>query len=176
MSIQDGAECGNIEIKNLHNELRKMKEFKEKYDREQIQLKKKLKKESKKKKKETEREAKEILKRRNENEFTAEDAAYIPALKTADKTQLEPCTHNPQCNLRDPKPPPFGPKTFAEAQLEDEIVKHESTEEFINYVKDFIKKEDGETFDDQIEKLEALKDYWSLKNQRILFLMILLKR
>ena len=73
-------------------------------------------------------------------------------MKTADKT---PCTYNPQCILRDPKPPPFGPKTFAEAQLEDEIVKHESTEEFINYVKDFIRKEDNETLDDQIEKLEA---------------------
>ena len=59
------------------------------------------------------------------------------------------------CILREP--PPFGPKTFTEAQLEDEIVKHESTEEFINYVKDFIKREDSESLDDQIEKLEALK-------------------
>lgn len=155
--VKDIERVKNIEIKNLHSELRKMNEFKEKYDREQIQLKKKLKKESKKKKKETEREAKEILKRRNENEVTAEDAACIPALKTADKTQLEPCTHNPQCILRDPKPPPFGPKTLAEFQMEEDIVKQESIEGFINYVKDFIKKEDGETFDDQIEKLEALK-------------------
>ena len=31
-------------------------------------------------------------------------------------------------------------------------------EEFIDYVKGFIKQEDGETLDDQLEKLEALKN------------------
>ena len=78
-------------------------------------------------------------------------------MKTADKTLLESCAHKPQCILRDPKPPPFGPITFAEFQLEAEIGKRGSIEEFINYVKDLIKLEDNETLDDQIEKLEALK-------------------
>ena len=41
--------------------------------------------------------------------------------------------------------------------MECEIAKHEALEEFIEYVKGFIKQEDGKTLDDQLEKLEALK-------------------
>ena len=49
--MKDLEKLKNTEIKNFHNDLRNMKEFKEKCEREQIQLKKKLKKENKKKKK-----------------------------------------------------------------------------------------------------------------------------
>ena len=54
--------------------------------------------------------------------------------------------------------PFLGPKTFSEYQLECEIAKQEAFEEFVEHVKGFIKQEDGETLDDQLEKLKALKE------------------
>ena len=60
--VQDVEKVKNIEIKKLQNELENLRNFKQKHDKEQAELKKKHKRENKKKKRELEKEAREKLK------------------------------------------------------------------------------------------------------------------
>ena len=152
--LKDLEKVKNIEIKGFQKELRSLKEFKEKYDKEQSELRKKQKKENKQRKKVAEREAKDKLEKKSLEESSVSEATASASLIFS----VESCHHIPQCILRSPSSPPLGPRTFLEYQLDCEIAKQEALEEFIDYVKGFIKQEDGETLDDQLEKLEALKN------------------
>ena len=71
--------------------------------------------------------------------------------------RLETCSHSPQCILREPRPTPFGPKTLKQSETESEIIKNEAVQTFMEHVRKFMKQEPGETLDDTIKKLEALK-------------------
>ena len=67
------------------------------------------------------------------------------------------CPHVPQCILRGPRPPPIGPRTLKQSETDKELFKNEAVQIFMDHVRKFMKQEPGETLDDTVAKLEALK-------------------
>ena len=64
------------------------------------------------------------------------------------------CLHDPQCIIRRPKPPPLGPQTLKQTEMDDIIVQKET---IARRVMEFMEDEPGDTLDITIAKLECLK-------------------
>ena len=60
-------------------------------------------------------------------------------------------------NLHQPFPPPLGPRTLKQTELDNAILINEAVQTFTEQVLDFIQQDDEETLDDTIAKLEAFK-------------------
>ena len=60
-------------------------------------------------------------------------------------------------------PPPIGPRSLKQTELDRELVKQEVIQSFIDDVLEFLKREDTETLDDTVEKLKALKNLFEAK-------------
>ena len=71
------------------------------------------------------------------------------------------CHHNPQCLLRAPHPPPHGPTTLKQYELQLLLLENEAERQKMESLKSriltLVKPEPGDTFDNAIEKLEYLK-------------------
>ena len=155
--LKDAVKRFDLDKSSLEKELKKMADVKYKYESEARELKKKEKKTMKKERKE-DKKAAELQVKRNEEERNLrkiKDNLNYPEQTTFHAAlPADVCPHSPQCHLREPFPPPLGPKTQKEVELDDSIAKNES---FIEKVLDFLKQEPGETIDDTIFKLESLK-------------------
>ena len=68
------------------------------------------------------------------------------------------CPHSPQCTSRGPHPPPHGPRTFTQLELDEELVRNEAIQSFTNNLLEFLEEAPGETLDDTVAKLEAIKN------------------
>ena len=68
------------------------------------------------------------------------------------------CCHSPQCCTRQPSPPPLGPLTLEQVQLNEEIEKSEkNAEALLNIVIEFVKHDTEDKIDDTIVKLKAVR-------------------
>ena len=88
--------------------------------------------------------------------FSCNFTNNLISLEDSTPKHLLRCLHAPQCLLRQTHPPPIGPRTFLQAELDTELSKKEAIEAFTAKVLDFLKQEEGETLDYNILKLEAL--------------------
>ena len=145
--LKDVEKKKNGEINALETKMKGLLEFKSNYDAEKLRMKKKAKKESKNRKKEIEKAAREALVNNNNN---GRDEFKLQVVSE--------CKHTPQCRLRDPIGPPFGPRTELQAQLDDAVLRQETVAKVLGDIKTFLKQEETDTIDDQIEKVKVLKE------------------
>ena len=81
-----------------------------------------------------------------------------PLLDQETSQKSSACYHTPQCCARQPSPPPFGPLTSKQVELNEEIEKKEKNdEEIFKLVMEFFEKEPNDSIDTTILKLEAIK-------------------
>ena len=137
-----------------------MLDYKQERESEVREVKKKEKKMIKKERKEAKEVAKiEVNKMKVQRQIKfkeSEDVLEVPEDKP--KVDIETfCDHTPQCILKPPSPPPHGPRTQKQSELDIIIAKHEAYESFAKYVLEFMEEEPGDTLDTTIAKLEALK-------------------
>ena len=139
-------------------EIQKLREIKEKYFTEIRQQEKNQRKEKKKEKQSLRKTAQlEVQKFENARNYSKLNDTILPDL-TLQTPICQRCPHMSQCILRDPHPPPFGPRSLRQTELDNEIAKVEAIQTFNDHVLNFVKQEEGETLDHTIAKLEALKN------------------
>ena len=160
--LKDAVKRFDLDKSSLEKELKKMADVKYKYESEARELKKKEKKLMKKEKKEVKKAAElQIKKIKEERQYKNTDNLNDPEQTSPHDPHPIPaavCPHSPQCHLREPFPPPYGPRTLKQAELDETLTKtEEAVDSLIEKVRDFIKQEPGETLDHTIYKLESLK-------------------
>ena len=138
--FKDTTKKNNVEKNAIEKELRKLKEIKK--------YKQVIKKAA---------EVEEVTKLKVEREETT--AVRTVNLGSESQTLLEyTCPHIPQCIWNEPRPPPLGPRTLEQAQLDNELIKNEAIQTFTQEALDFLKQDNDETLDDTIKKMEAFKN------------------
>ena len=151
--LKDVEKKKNDEIKTLETKMGSLLEFKSNYDAEQLRLKKKHKKEMKNQKKEIKKAAREAL--ANNNNICKDDSEL-----NCDSE----CAHTPQCRLRDPMGPPFGPRTELQTHLDDAVIRNETVVKVLEDIKNFLRQDKNDTIDDRIEKVKVLKELLETEN------------
>ena len=89
--------------------------------------------------------------------FKTERSFSSPLKDSPRNVAKKSCHHTPQCILRDPFPPPYGPRTLSQTERDNKLLINEAVQIFTGQALDFLKQEDDETLHDTITKLEAVK-------------------
>ena len=151
----------DLERREFQKEIRNLSEYKFKHETEARELKKVQKKIQKKARKETikvaEIEVKKMRAERESNEKESNDNPTEVLKNDPVEKEIFNCLHKPQCTIRGPYPPPHGPKTYKQSEVENIVLKIEAYETFTENVLEYMKNEPGDTLDTTIAKLEALK-------------------
>jgi hypothetical protein len=161
--VKETVKKCDVERKQFEKEINHLYEYKLKHETEARELKKKEKKIMKRAQKETKKVAEfELKKMRAERETKKKEINDTQENLEHDSVDLQTetltiCLHAPQCSFRAPYPPPHGPQTYKQSELENVIIKTEATESFKESVMEFMRNEPGDTLDTTIAKLEALK-------------------
>ena len=147
-----------IEKAKFKKEMENLVDYKKKNEAEAREIKKKKKKALKKEKKELKKNAEIEVKKIRADREKVETLGDLNQ-PSGDKNLETPliCPHSPQCTFRGPRPPPHGPKTFKQVELEEELARNEAIQSVTESLLEFMEQEPNDTLDDTIAKLEALK-------------------
>ena len=156
-------------IEALEVKLKDLQDFKVEKAAEEKALKTQKKKLDRKEKSLREREAKVDLERvriekikANENNEVAKPTNVEIKDENENESEIINCRHIPQCTTRLPYPPPCGPITLNQFELEVEIAKKEKEETkldaLIEDIMNFAHSEPKDDIDHTIAKITALKN------------------
>ena len=149
-------------IDSLETKLKDLHNYKVDKISEEKDLKTKLKKVDKKLKNLNEREAKlKVEKDALKTVKTIDENANLEPKQEEFVELSSSCTHSPQCLFRHPRPPPHGPPTLIQFELQETVTKNEifaKIETFTDIIKNFFHSDPNlYDIDITIAKLEALK-------------------
>ena len=159
-------------IDNLEDKIKELVTFKTQKISEEKEFRNKSKKVEKKLKALEEKEAKvkiEILKlkkREQKNTPNTDLNENDLGKETLLKTPI--CPHSPQCAERQPYPPPHGPPTLDQSEVQECVARNENVEievkQFVTKIMDFYKSEPVGDLDTTIAKLEVIKELLEPEN------------
>ena len=165
--VKEITKTFDIERKKFTSEISKLLDYKHNHEKEAREIKKKQKKIMKKERKSSKEVANiEVNKMKDRREAKIKEReSVIEVFEEETKFgKKDYCVHSPQCVLREPSPPPLGPQTFKQSELDTEITKHEVYESSSQSVLEFLEEEPGDTLDTMITKLKALKAMFEPNN------------
>ena len=162
-------------VKEMEGKIETLQEYKLAKASEEKELKSKSKKVDKKLKLLGEKEAKinlELIKLKRDTEITTNNNSVEldekPNIDKNGKEVLKFCKHSPQCSIRQPKPPPFGPPTQTQFETTKAATDNEAKElelkDLTDQILDFFQTEPVSDMDFTITKLEMIKSLFEPKN------------
>ena len=155
--LKENVKKQEIEKAKLKKEIQKLEDYKEKNEAEARELKRNKKKALKMERKELKNAAEiEVKKMKAEREKVEIIEDFDQPSDDNNLAKLLICPHSPQCTLREPCPPPHGPKTLQQVELEEELDRKEAIQSVTESLLEFMQEPD-DTLDDTVAKLEAIK-------------------